>query len=348
MRIVVLLAAALLSSNAFASKARVASLQGANHLVDTQTVFTVPSHVLLLNPYLTFEFGTAGTEAEGGIMRNSGNGKLLLYMGHQNTTESDIYVDNRVARTYIEQRNPLEAIYGVGNMAYGVSLSHGENHTAGDKETSVVLKWGMNDGQDGWFYAHVHAWDATERRNGTNQDKMNAMPYITFGGAKASGKMRFFGEVNYGKWTEDPGATGSQDIDITDMDFSLGVEDRSLKTDAADIYYGIRATYAQRDIDTTPGAKVKGYKLPAFIGIEIPVVSWATFRSSVQQNVLIGEIEDETVPTQEDSPAADTTVAAGLGLKYGNLVLDGSLTAAGNGQINGNQFISQASVTYNF
>lgn len=348
-----ILATILFSANAMASKARVASLLGANHLVDTQTVFTAPSHLNMLNPYLTFEMGAAGTGAEGGIVRPMGAGKVLFYLGHQNSTESEIYGDLRTSGTtgvgtYIEQRNPIEVIYGAGNMAFGASLSHGENKTAGDKETSVVLKWGMNMANDGWLYAHVHVWDAAARRNAGNEDSLSTLPYVTLGGSTVSGAMRFFAEANYGKWTLDPGAAGSTETDITDMDLTVGVEDRSLKTDTADIYYGIRATYGNRDIDSTPGKKVSGYKLPAFIGIEIPVVSWATFRGSVQQNLLVGQIEDETVPTKEDSIAADTTVAAGVGLKWGNLVLDGTLTAAGNGDINGNQFISNASVTYNF
>lgn len=343
-----LLAAILFSANAMASKARVQSLLGANHLIDTQTVFTAPSHINMLNPYLTFEMGAPGTGAEGGIMRPMGAGKILFYLGHQNTTESEIYADGRNALTYIEQRNPLEIIYGAGNMAYGVSLSHGEDKTAGDKETSVVLKWGMNMANDGWLYVHAHVWDQAERRNTGVTDTLKGMPYLTVGASTANSNMRFFGELNYGKWTVEPGATGGTDTDITDMDLTLGVEDRSLKTDTADIYYGLRAHYANRDLDTTPGQKVTGYKLPAFIGIEIPVVSWATFRGSVQQNLLVGQIEDETVPTQEDSIAADTTVAAGLGLKWGNLVLDGTLTAAGDGNINGNQFIANSSVTYNF
>lgn len=343
MKKLVLFCAALMSVNAFASKARVNSLQGANHLVDTQTVFTVPSHINLLNPYLTMEFGAAGTGAEGGIMRNNMfGGKLLLYVGHQNTTESDIYGDLRGSNTYIEQRNPIEAIYGVGNMAFGASLSHAEDKTAGDKETSVILKWGMNIENDGWLYAHLNVWDAAERRNGTDTETLTTMPYLKLGGATAMGTLRFFGELNYGKSTIE---AGGGDADVNEMDLSVGVEDRSLKTDAADIYYGIRAAYADRDND---GDHQKGYRLPAFIGLEMPVVSWATFRASVQQNILLGMSEDEVAGSEEDSTPADTTVAAGVGLKWGNLILDGNLTAAGDGNINGNNFISNASVTYNF
>src|SRR5690349_19527069 len=118
MRVFVLIAAALFSGSVFASKARVNSLQGANHLVDTQTVFTAPSHMLYLNPYLTYEFGTAGAGAEGGIMRSMANGsKLMFYMGHQNSTAFDGLPDTRTSLGRIDQNNPLEVLYGMNNMA---------------------------------------------------------------------------------------------------------------------------------------------------------------------------------------------------------------------------------------
>jgi len=201
MKVYIVLIAALFSANAFASKARVNSLQGANHLIDTQTVFTVPSHLLLLNPYLTFEFGSPGTDAEGGIMRNVGNGKLLLYGGHQNTTDTEIYSDQRVTNSYIEQRNPVEAIYAIGKMGFGASISHAEDKTAGNKETSMVLKWGMNMMNEGWAYAHLHAWNHAEKRNTGVSDTQNTMPYLTLGAANAYGNLRVFAEGSFGKTT---------------------------------------------------------------------------------------------------------------------------------------------------
>src|SRR5690606_18762788 len=103
---------ALFCGNAMASKARVNSLLFADHIVDTQTTFTVPSHVNLLNPFMTFEFGAQGAGAEGGIMRKVGSGNLLLYVGHQNTMPNLSEGDLRTARGFIGQNNPVEAIYG--------------------------------------------------------------------------------------------------------------------------------------------------------------------------------------------------------------------------------------------
>lgn len=331
----------LFSASAFASKARVNSLQGANHLVDTQTVFTVPSHLLLLNPYLTFEMGTAGTDAEGGIMRNVGAAKMLVYLGHQNTTGVDQLTDVRTGNSFLDQNNPVEVLYATGNMGFGASLSHVENKTAGTKETTIVGKWGMNLDNESWVYAHLNAFSTAQD---ATSNTMNAYPWLKLGGAKAMpSKLRFFGELNAGMMKYEP-ATGS-DVDIRDVSVNAGVEDRSLKTDAADVYYGIKASFNSRDVDT--GDDSQAYALPAFIGIEHATTTWATFRASVSQNILVGKTNDEATPSESGVPK-NTTVAGGLGLKWNSLVVDGTLTAASNGNLNGSTFLSQVSATYNF
>lgn len=344
MKKIVLLALILASSTAFASKARTGALIGADHLVDTQTVFTYPSHVGLLNPYLTFEMGAQGTAAEGGLLKTLKNGnKLLVYLGHKNTSElTSTILDQRTSLGYIGQQNPIEAIYAVGNAGYGVSLSNYENKNIGTKETTVILKYGQTNGDLSW-YAHLTPISHAEKNTATNADKLDVGPRLVVGAGQDDGDYRYLGSLTYGQGKNDLAAG---ETDIKDLMVKLGFEDRSLKNETSDIYYGANLNYAQRDFD---GKKVTAYNLPAFIGIEHTITSWATFRGSVSQNILLGQVKDETAtntdPTGIDS---NTAVAGGLGLKYGKLTLDGLLSAAGNGQINGTNFLTQASVTYNF
>lgn len=351
MKLSVLALVALFSGSVFASKARVSSLQGANHLVDTQTVFTAPSHIMLLNPYMTFEMGAAGAAAEGGIMRSFSNGhRLLAYLGHQNTTDSAAGGDIRTGQGYISQNNPIEILYGMGAMGFGASISMVDNKVSDTKEQTIVAKWGMNF-DDSWVYAHLHLISKAEKDTAGATDEFNGSPYITVGTSWAlSSDLRVFGDLDYGKGENNPGAAAGATTDVDDMNVSVGIEDRSLRKDAADIYYGIRLDWAKREIDAGAGGQeVSAMKLPAFLGIEYGLVSWATVRASVAQNILFGNTKDETTGSDDkEGINADTTVAAGLGLKWNNLMLDGSLTAAGNGDINGNQFLSQASLTYNF
>jgi hypothetical protein len=344
MKAYALLFVALVSAEAFASKARVNSLLGADHLVDTQTVFTVPSHVQMLNPYMTFEFGAQGAGAEGGLMRKVGDGSLMLYLGHQNTTTIAADSDIRTGNGYLAQNNPIEAVYGFGNMGFGLSVSNVDNDSANTKETTIVGKFGMNFTKESWMWVHVHALSTAEKAAGTTTDEMQAGPYLTGGASFAMGSLRVFGAAEFGQGKQDLAAGTDQDVKT--MGINVGIEDRSLKNDAADIYYGILLDYSKREYEKD---EKSAFVLPAFLGIEAPVTSWAIVRASVMQNILVGNTKDETPATDvEAGIASNTLVAAGLGLKYGNFVLDGSLTAAGTGNINGSSFLSQASITYNF
>jgi len=101
-KLVFVLAVLSVTNPAWASKARLLSLQGAAFLEDTQTIFINPAHVTKLGQYLTFEMGsssaTAATRAEGGFVRKDGDWSYGAYLGHQNDTQS-YYRASKVATT---------------------------------------------------------------------------------------------------------------------------------------------------------------------------------------------------------------------------------------------------------
>lgn len=341
MKNLVLIFAVLVGTEAFASKARVNTLLGADHIVDSQTVFTNPAHVHLLSNYLTFEMGAVGAGAEAGFLKNTPSGaKLMGYLGHQNPTPGG--ADIRTAGTYLTQNNPIEIIYGTGNQGYGVSVSNVDNKKAGTKETTVVGKWGIVT-DEYTAYAHLHLISSAEKT--ATSDKMNAAPQILVGGNKKNGDYHLFGAAHIGNAKRDLNGAST---DTKDTNFTVGVEDRSMKSTAADIYYGVALNLLNRDVG---GAKQSTTSLPVFVGLEYAVTTWATFRASASQNLLIGSVKDETgTPSNSDADgiANNTRVASGLGLKYNNLLLDGAFTASTSGAVNGTTFLTQASVTYFF
>lgn len=341
MKFLSIITISLVASASWASKARVAALQGADHLVDVQTAFKNPAYINKLNPILTFEFGAAGTSAEGGIlMQTESANKMLVYAGHQNTSAISAGGDLRTSNGFLGQNNPIEVHYGMGDMAFGGSVSTVDNKKSGTKETTLIGKWGMIS-NDLYLYAHLTLVSTAEITTGNK--KMNAAPGILFGAAKENANHRYFGSIVYGNAKNDAAGVSTT---IKDMDIKLGIEDRSMKKADTDIYYGTRLEHSQRDVE---GKKITKTQLPIFIGIETPVASWVTFRGSVSQNLLLGTTKDETAAsTDADGIGSNTTASAGLGFKYNNLTLDGVLTAGTSGDINGNQFLSQASVTYNF
>ncbi len=341
MKLLSVISISLVATSSWASKARVAALQGANHLVDSQTAFTNAGYINKLDPFLTFEMGAAGTSAEGGmLMKTASSNKIYIYAGHQNTSAITAAGDIRTTNSFIAQNNPIEILYGAGDTAYGASLSTVDNKKSGTKESTLIGKWGMS-ATDLHAYAHLTLLSSAEIVAGSK--KMNVAPRLLLGGAKDSGNYRYFGALTYGNAkSEIPGTS----TDIKDTDLKFGIEDRSMKKADADIYYGTQINYSVRDIASK---KITLMSLPIFVGIETPVTSWLMFRGSVAQNLLLGSIKDETATvTDADGIHSNTTASAGLGLKYNNLMLDGVLTAGTSGDINGNTFLSQASVTYNF
>lgn len=335
MRSILVIAVAIFSQTTFASKARVGALQGADHLVDIQTVFTNPAHINLLSPYITFEMGAAGAGAEGGFARKLEGGQMLsVYVGHDNTN------DLRDGTTLIKQRNPVEIIYGTGNMAFSGSLSTTDDKKNGKKETTLVGKFGMTQDQIS-FWSNLAIVSQAEDK--VAPTKINAAPQIVLGGDTTVGENRYFGSLGYGQYKYEVGAVSST---IKDMGVTLGWLNHGLKNKDADIYYGTQLNYVQRDVE---GKKITSTSLPLFLGLEYNVTSWAIFRGSMKQNFILGETKDETATnTDAESVGSNTTFAGGLGLKYNQLTLDGSLAASTSGAVNGTAFLTQASVTYNF
>lgn len=334
------------STSAFASKARLSALQGANHLVDTQTVFNNPADIKFLSQFLTFELGAVGTDAEGGMLKTLKSGdRLLVYLGHKNSTAIGATGDLRASEGYIIQNNPVEVIYGTGERAFGASFSMVDNKKSGTKETTLIAKYGAYVG-DFNYYAHLTALSTAEKKTGTDTDKLESAPRLTLGAAKDSADYRYFGALSYGQGKIKPGLAGSTDQNVTDTDLNFGFEDRSLKSDVADIYFGAKVVYSERKIDSK---KINATALPVFAGVEYAANSWVTFRGSVSQNLIFGTSKDETATnTDADGIASNTMASAGLGFKYNNLTIDGALTAAADGKVNGNNFLTQTSATYNF
>ena len=65
MKQLIIIAIALVSTNAFATRARVMALGNSPHLVDTQTVYSNPADMMVMGDYVTFESGITGAGAEG-------------------------------------------------------------------------------------------------------------------------------------------------------------------------------------------------------------------------------------------------------------------------------------------
>ncbi|MBX3040097.1 MAG: hypothetical protein KF789_05235 [Bdellovibrionaceae bacterium] len=337
--------ASLFTVHAHATKARQQSLQGAAHLVDSQTIFTYTSHVLQLGNQLTLEFGptadgTTEPKAEGGLFRKSADGAMYgFYLGHHDETIAGF----RSNAGFGAQSNPVQGFYGKDNWAMTVGLSNSEDKNTEIKETTLSAGFGQTFSDFTWG-VNAQLLSKAEQPSGTNTDKFNGAPLLS-ANILQSGQTYWHGGVTYGAMKSEVGGAST---DVKPLGISAGYVDRTLGNDQTDLYYGITLNYSDVDFG---GKHLKVMSLPVAIGLEHPMNTWSTFRASIQQNVLLGSVKDGTAaaPNDKEAPIANNTnVAAGLGLKYGGIVLDGVLSAATSGNINGNAVLARAGMTYSF
>lgn len=341
MALVISLAPLFFGFQAHATKARVQALQGAEHLVDSQSIFTYAADIKALGQYMTLEFGQAGdgtsdTKAEGGLFRRGENDSIFgFYLGHHDEIQATFRSELGVPT----QDNPIHVFYGRDNWGAYAGLSRSDKKTSDSKETTLSFGYGQTTNDLSWGVSGEVLGTA---ESGT--DKFTGAPNVGVN-VRQLGRTYWYGGASYGMLKFDDGTTSTN---IKPMAVQVGYTDRTLGNDTTDLYYGLNLTYAEID---NGGQKIKNMILPVSLGLEHAMNSWATFRGSIQQNVLLGSTKDgtETAPADgEDTIENNTTVSAGVGLTYGNLTLDGVLSAASTGNVNGNQVLANAGLIYRF
>lgn len=325
------------ATQAHASKARIQALQKAEFLKDSQTVFENPAHVNSLGKYLTLEMGgstnTAAPKAEGGLFGEELGANMGVYVGHLSPIQQSLRAGAAASEN---QNNPVEVFYAKDGWGASVALSNSEDKTTDVKEQYLAVRYGVDrDGME--FSGTVEAIAVTE----TGTDKTVGAPYITLNFEKEMGATGyFFSKFNWGSGKYEAAAG---DTDVKDLGAEVGVLSRQIKN----VYYGVSLAYAKREL----GSEITALNLPIFAGVEAEVTSWAVVRASVSQSFLLSSVQDKNQAAPADGVITnknDTTVAAGVGLKYNNFALDGVVAGSTTGQINGNDVLTQASITYNF
>lgn len=327
----------LISAPAFASKARLQSLQKAEFLKDPQTLFVNPAHLNSIAKQMTVEFGaganTSSPKAEGGIFTDMFGANTGIYLGHVSQNQKDL----RAINGYENQNNPVEIFYAQGAWGASLAVSNFNDKTTNVKEQSLTARFGMDEGGRE-FYVNVEALAKAEN---ATKDKFRGSPAIDLGYEQEFGSNYFFAKANWGAGENKTAAGVKTDID------TLGLEAGILTRKLQNTYFGASLAY---DKVKTTKAKT-ALTLPLFAGVEADLTSWAVVRASITQSLLISQTQDKTATAPGDKKIInknDTTVSAGVGLKYGKFALDGVVSGSTTGDLNGNAVLSQASLSYVF
>ncbi len=377
MKSLLTLALILASTSAFATRARINALGNAAHLVDVSTVYGNPSDMMTLTgDSLTIESGktftTAGAPdaintttlnggAEGLLIRSMGDAKFALSLGHADANifalRSDAKSRNGAVAT-VRQQTPLEVSYGMktGDMSVAGTLVYSkfENKKAGSeqKESSMGLKFGATGAN--WTGALlVGLTDTWEAGTGATLNDYKGKTSITAtGGYDVMSDLYVYGGLSTGGYKSTVATVSVTDYDI--MTVNVGALSK-IKKDATEFFYGIGLAYSSEKEKATAGFEntIKQTHMPLIIGLEAEANSWLTLRGSVTQNLLlVDSSKDETAPSttnSETSPGLNTTtLAAGAGLKFNKVSVDGSILTGATQTINSGNLLAQVGLTYAF
>lgn len=382
MKNLITLALVLASTSAFATRARVTALGNSPHLTDVTYVYGNATWMMTLADSLTIEsgatannFATAGAApnatntsnvslgSEGLMIRSMGDAKFALGLGHDDST---VFANRGLANTAAvnaalvwnikPQQNPLFLAYAMkmGDMSVGAGLrySNFDDKKNDEKESSMALNFG----------ARSAAWDVALDLGLTDEWKTgttNAQPSDSYKGKSAISLTGGYNvtETMYVNAGFKTGGAKLEDAaaevaDIAYTNITVGVTE-SIKKDGAEFFYGaglLSASTEEKKSDT----KITAMKMPLIIGLEAEANSWLTLRGSVTQTLLLVD-SDKTatagVASVETSPGANsTTLAAGAGLKFNKVTVDGSILAGGSQVINATagNLLGQVGLTYAF
>ncbi len=344
MKKILILSSLILAQSAFGSKARMEALGNARHLTDVQTVFDIPTNMLLLPEAMELNFGSNAIDqnTEGGMIRSLGEAKFGFFVGAN---------DEARGSSYLGVENPFTVAYAAkagGDMSWGVVFNYSSSNIKGtsvstDDKTqnhmSTTASFAMGETV---FNVGLTLTDKAKGDGTTDSNEMSRAP-MTLGVAHKMADWTIYGD--YGMDTKK--VTGAEDKKISAI--RLGAINQ-MKSEGADFFYGLGYMMTNEKQGSNKNDKTE---MPVIIGVETDAASWLTLRGSVTQNLLLGGEKDTTgaTTTGVDSLPHDTTVAAGMGFKFTKSMLDITLTAAGgsgDGKVNANTFGANAGFTYLF
>ena len=337
-KMTILVAVALCATSAFASKARLKALQSSPHLQDTRDVISrEPDQALVHGEFVSLETSAnaAGANdtapnAEGGFVRKLNDTSAMgAWLGAKSESLATTALSEAGSTQTIQ--NPLNLYYAskAGDMAWGVGLNYSnfENKSTKNKASSMGLNASVSS---------TAGWEAqlglglTGEATVTDTTKFEQKSPMFLSGGYWMDTMFLYGKYAMGGGKAKDIASGTTTTDKDVNSIEIGVVN-SHKKDGADFFYGV--SYLMTTSKVANGTKVEGSSLPVVIGIEADATSWMVLRGSIKQNVLLGS--SKTTPNggtaAETNLQDNTVVAAGLGLKLGKFMVDGSLAATSGG-----------------
>lgn len=383
--VLVIAGLAVLSTSAFASKARMEALgQGSTsfYAADTRSVFLNPASLNDTKNYIITEWGASqqadsatAPRAEGGFFREMGSFAYGLYLGNNGDARMQTAI---AASSFLGHENAAD-LFLAGDMGvkWGARLHYANSKDAQTvafekKNSAFGLGLGVTQGD---LEGYVNL-DLTDKSTGATVvgDEWKRKPGVQVGGSYKFSGMTFF--ADYASTNEEVKAAAGSTLGSViiaantiaagttvthkSSDITVGAARIHEVNPTARVITDARLVLGTDEIGgssaTAQNGKTKTTKLPVTFAVEADATSWLVLRGSVSQNVILGETKNPAGKKQ--TIANSTLINAGATLNFGKLKVDGVIgttdsnraatTAANKGVLATDNLMSRVAVSYWF
>jgi hypothetical protein len=352
------LAVAVVSSPAYASRARLEALgegkNGSYYIDDARNMFLNPATIAKNKKKLMLELGGASegpdssssSVAQGGFINTFGDFTYALYL---NNNDDSAVASLGAVSGVTRPRNTIElALAGEGSVNWGLSVLHGG---AQDSTTTGSNYWKARFGLDKDNMALFGTVGLYGQGNGaTAQDK--AKLSLNVGATYKMDSMTAFANFQSGSLESSVVSTGTILNTRKVTSFAIGAGWNKEMTKSTHMFTRVEADYAKTTNEGTlvGNTYTTTYNIPVVLGAEAQALSWLAIRGSLSHSLIGQDVSART------DLGGTTTAAAGLGMTFGDVTVDG-LVATGSSTVYGgaNQsfgfgdgMMSRIAMTYNF
>jgi|GEM_PF-865686 len=380
------LALSVVSSPAYASRARLESLgegkNGSFYIDDSRNMFLNPASIVRYKKKMMLELGgeTTGavdnanaSRAQGGFTNTFGDFTYAVYLNNTSdraisTLGADIDADGDA--DFLAPSNGLEfALAGEGSVNWGISLLTGGNrgvtaaanaYGAGSETKSSYLaaRFGVEKDAAAVF-GTVGISSSAKIVTGSANPEIKGKLSLDLGATYKMDDMTLFAKfIKTGADFQNStaGATAAAVVEGRSTTFGVGAGWKKEMTKSTNMFTRIEADHSQ--VTTTGAAASTIYNIPVTLGAETAALSWLTVRGSIGHSILGQNL------TTRSNLAGTSVVAAGVGMTFGDLTVDGLVASNGVASADtlgmgtspsasqnfgfGDNMISRIALTYNF
>lgn len=343
---------AVLSTGAYASKARVNALQNSFLLTDTTNILTNPAELNNMKNFVITEWGkddstAAQTTAEGGFFKDAGKFAYGFYFGNDNDNS---FNSDRQAANFLQRDNTLNLFFaGDMGIQWGAKVAYA---SAKDEQTNTYKKDQSSVGlalgaiwKDLKVNADIDVKDESKGDNTSASYKWENKLGYDIAAKYAMMGFEFFG--NYQSHGYDKTLATKDEYTVTEWSVGAGKTHEVAKT--ARLFTDVKWTSGHDK--TKGGTPDENWQnaLKATVGFEADATSWLVLRGAFSGKV-IGYNKDKNKKKQTDVDQSD--VSAGATLNFGQLKVDGMIGdnagAGDNGQLRTDTLLTQVAVHYWF